>query len=178
MVKRTRTVPTDVDELLRKHAVTSQEEFLERRTVPNPSEKNQEKKVGKLVRSTTLSKWGGMSKGSTDNEAKQALKLLKWSNYLSGSAYKRPQKEKLPEYYEFGQEVGSKTDINKPYERTTRRKTLASSLVKSILKTEAAARLLSEHQAEKQQKVDSKEKSRLRKNKAKRNAKKRKRTGM
>eukprot|EP01064_Diplonema_japonicum_P000309 TRINITY_DN10214_c0_g4_i1.p1 TRINITY_DN10214_c0_g4~~TRINITY_DN10214_c0_g4_i1.p1 ORF type:complete len:177 (+),score=43.62 TRINITY_DN10214_c0_g4_i1:68-598(+) len=175
MVKRTRAIPNDIDELLSKHAVTTKDEFLDKSTVPNPLEKNKEKKQRKLVNATTLSKWGGMTKGSQDNEAKQALKLLKWSNYLNGSAYKRPGKEKLPEYYEFGQEVGSKTDINAPYAKTTRRKSLASSMVKSILKTEAAAQLLNDHTYQKQAKIDSKERSRLRKNKTKRNAKKRKR---
>ncbi|KAJ9441779.1 hypothetical protein DIPPA_22259 [Diplonema papillatum] len=178
MVKHSRAaIPQDVDELLKKHAVTQQADFLERRTVPGPLEANKEKKQRKLEKQTTLSQWGGMKKGNGTREEKQALKLLHWNHYMGDASFRRPTKEPMPEFYEFGVEVGSKTDLNAPYNKPKRKVNYANALVKSIVKSEAAQALLKEHQADKQAKVVRKEKSKLRKNLAKRNAKKRKRSG-
>eukprot|EP01061_Rhynchopus_euleeides_P010700 TRINITY_DN20216_c0_g1_i1.p1 TRINITY_DN20216_c0_g1~~TRINITY_DN20216_c0_g1_i1.p1 ORF type:complete len:183 (+),score=67.56 TRINITY_DN20216_c0_g1_i1:79-627(+) len=171
------SVPHDIDELLKKHAVTSQPEFLERRNVPGPEEANLEKKQRRLLKQNNLSKWGDMKRGAQDVEARQALKLLRMSNYLNGASYQRPDNEPLPDFYEFGVDVGSKTDLNRAYDKPKHKKNIAGSLVKSILKTEAAQALLKEHQAEKSKVVAAKEKSRMRRNQSKRNAKQRKRAG-
>ena len=149
----------------------------ESRTVPNPEQANKDKRLRRVTKENTLSKWGGMKRGGNDNDSRQALKLLRWSNYLSGESFHRPDKEPLPEFYEFAVDVGSKTNINAPYEQPKKRKNIAASMVKSILKTEQAQQMLKEHQQQKGSKAALKEKSKLRRNKSKRNAKQRKRSG-
>ena len=145
--------------------------------MPSPDEDNRAKKRRRILKTNTLDQWGGMTKGPQDAEARQALKLLHYGSYLSGSVYERPDKEPLPEFYELAVEVGSKTNINQPYEQTKKRRNLAGSLVKSILKTDRAQQLLKEHQSDKATVSHAKDKAKTRKNAVKRSAKKRKRAG-
>ena len=178
MSKRGAQVPRDIDQLLQKHAITQKAEFLNSRTVPNPIEVNKAKKDRKKLAASTLTRWGGMKKGEGGNEAKQALKLLRWSNYLTGKDnWQRPNKEPLPEFYEFAEEIGSKTDLNRIHERPRKRRNIAHSMVKSILATEQAQVLVREHQTDKLNVTFRKEQSKIRKNKSKRGAKRRKRAG-
>eukprot|EP01065_Artemidia_motanka_P039423 TRINITY_DN48336_c0_g1_i1.p2 TRINITY_DN48336_c0_g1~~TRINITY_DN48336_c0_g1_i1.p2 ORF type:complete len:176 (+),score=81.10 TRINITY_DN48336_c0_g1_i1:97-624(+) len=135
-----RSVPVDVGELLKKHAVTQQQEFLSRRTVPTAQEDKKRKRQANMEQKDTLTQWGGMKRGDQSVEAKQAIEFVRYGNYLTDKYYQRPKKEAPPQFYEFGEEIGSKTDLNAPHERK-RRKT-ATKMVDEVLLSAAARRMI------------------------------------
>eukprot|EP00755_Sulcionema_specki_P039474 Sspe_Gene.24408::Locus_9672_Transcript_10_10_Confidence_0.400_Length_1296::g.24408::m.24408 len=178
MARRSRpSIPDDVDALLSKHAITKDEEFLTARNAPNPTDAKKKRKEEKLVKKATLTKWGGMKKGDDSVEARQALKLVRLGNFMTDKHYIRPAKERIPEYYEFGEEIGSKTDLNLLHERTKKKRNVAKTMVKEILRTAAAQQLIHENVRGKKEKEQRREKMKLRRNKAKINAKKKRKMG-
>eukprot|EP01062_Namystynia_karyoxenos_P071074 TRINITY_DN66499_c0_g1_i1.p2 TRINITY_DN66499_c0_g1~~TRINITY_DN66499_c0_g1_i1.p2 ORF type:complete len:211 (+),score=102.53 TRINITY_DN66499_c0_g1_i1:71-634(+) len=164
-VLRGRDVPTDIDELLQKHAVTQQPEFLQRRRVPNLRDDKRLKQRARKKRESTLTEWGGMRKGPQTKEAKQALNFIRYGNYLSDDRkFERPKKEPLPEFFEFGEEVGSGIDLNRPYEKKRRRVT-PTRLVNEILLDSAAQRAIKDNRAAREGKGIRKRTNNMRRNK-------------